>query len=227
MLFRTPASALAIVVALAACASDSHVDATPSCGPEGHLSPRGNCLYPTLPVCTTGLRYASGGCVPASKGRDCGCPDDGNPCHETICADGECLPGWYGADSCEGPPEPEGGTTVRRVGRCKDGECCTGCWDGRTCRPGTTPDACGSAGVTCETCTPDRPDPCVSYDCTSHCERGLVNGPGCRHCGSVDEPCCAHSACDAGLNCKSLGHAGELGPIIYGCVAPDAGADGG
>jgi hypothetical protein len=67
MLSRTPALALVMVVAFVACASDGRVGATPSCGLEGHLSPRGNCIYPTFnPACATSLRYASGGCVPAT-----------------------------------------------------------------------------------------------------------------------------------------------------------------
>ncbi len=240
VLVRTPFLAwAAIVVAFAACASDAPVgngdgrDAASPCGPEGHLSPRGNCLFPVAdPNCPSALHYASGKCVIAFSGDECGCSSDGNDCHEPKCADGECVQTKkYDMSSCQlgGARELEGGIAIPGPwGTCHSGECCTGCWDGAVCRPGESRDACGSRGESCQMCVPVPGDTCGSSDCSEqYCLRGLVNGPGCPHCGSAGEPCCASPECEAGLRCEAVGLAGEDGPSILVCVAPKSAADGG
>lgn len=164
-------------------------------GVAGRCSLQGHCVYPvSVKTCAAELRYASGACVLADSPTKCGCADDGNPCTREVCADGECVhPSDYAGNSC-----PDG--------LCFDGVCCGGCWDGVACHSGQDRAHCGSHGNSCTACplAGVPPDPCRSYSCAGACISEPVNGPGCPHCGSMDELCCAGSGCDPGLQCVSV-----------------------
>lgn len=163
---------------------------------SGRCSAAGRCVYPApVTECNAGLRTAAGACVQAEAPTLCGCADDGNPCTREVCADGECVhPADFNGNGCPG-------------GVCIGGACCTGCWDGASCRTGLEADACGSYGGRCESCPPvgSPPDPCHAYGCPGICVAEPINGPGCPHCGSLDELCCAGHACGTGLSCVSVG----------------------
>jgi hypothetical protein len=182
-----------------------------ACGPGGHVSPLGHCVYPVPETqCSSLRRYDNGQCVPGNWAQTCGCAEE--LCHDTQCVDGECVRTTT--------PDDESCTVIstQASGICHKGQCCFGCWDGTTCQPGTAAAMCGIAGLACHSCVA----PCEMAGCSQgSCSNQPVNGPGCPPCGGLMEPCCAGSACAEPLTCENVIAGEDYAPLR--CEAPDAG----